>query len=92
MWHIAAYGHMLLCMRTTLDINTRLLKAARQRAIEKGKTLTSVVEDALGLYLRPAQRGRQRFKLDLLIKKGRLLPGVDLADRDSLYERMEDRT
>lgn len=79
-------------MRTTLDINTRLLKEARRRALEKGKTLTRVVEEALSLYLLKARPDRGRFKLDLLIKKGRLLPGVDLADRDSLYDRMEGRT
>ncbi len=83
---------MLLCMRTTLDIDTRLLREARKRAVEKGKTLTRVVEEALGAYLRPARLDRRRFKLELLTKKGRLQPGVDLADRDSLYDRMENRT
>jgi len=78
-------------MRTTLDVEDRLLRDAKRRAAEDGRTLTAVVEAALRQYLAPAPRPRSRFHLRLLTKKGRLLPGVDLTDRDSLYERMEGR-
>lgn len=80
-----------LCMRTTVDIEDALLRAAKKRAAEEGRTLTSVIEDALRRELAPQPRAAKPFRLRLLTKKGRILPGVDLADRDALYERMEGR-
>lgn len=79
------------CMRTTLEIQDALLRLAKRRAAEEDRTLTGVIEDALRQYLTPAPRSARKFRLELLTKKGRVLPGVDLADRDSLYERMEGR-
>jgi hypothetical protein len=78
-------------MRTTLDIDERLLRAAKKLAAEEGKTLTRIVEEALRERLYPTARGGKKFKLRLLTKKGRLIPGTNLADRDLLYERMEGR-
>jgi putative antitoxin of VapBC-like toxin-antitoxin system len=78
-------------MRTTLDVEDRLLRDAKRRAVEDGRTLTAVIEAALRQYLAPTPRARIPFRLHLLTKKGRLQPGVDLADRDSLYDRMEGR-
>jgi len=78
-------------MRTTLDLNDALLRQAKKLAADEGKTLTRVVEEALRERLAPRPRGGKPFKLKLLTKKGRLLPGVNLADRDALYERMEGR-
>ena len=78
-------------MRTTLDIENALLRAAKRRAAEEGRTLTSLIEDALRRQLAPQPRAARPFRLRLLTKKGRILPGVDLADRDALYERMEGR-
>jgi Bacterial antitoxin of type II TA system, VapB len=78
-------------MRTTLDVEDRLLRDAKRRAVEDGRTLTAVIEAALRQYLAPAERPRTAFRLRLLTKKGRQFPGVDLSDRDSLYDRMEGR-
>ena len=79
-------------MRTTLDIDDRLLHAAKKRAAEKGETLTHLIEQALRLYLR-ALRPQGRFvRLELLTQIGRLVPGVNWDDRDSLYDRMEGRS
>jgi hypothetical protein len=78
-------------MRTTLDIDDAVLRQAKKIAAEEGKTLTRVVEEALRERIAPRPRGRKRFKLALLTKKGRLVPGTNLADRDALYERMEGR-
>jgi len=36
-------------MRTRLDIDDRLLHAAKKRAAEKGETLTHLIEEALRL-------------------------------------------
>jgi hypothetical protein len=78
-------------MRTTLDLDDALLRHAKKLAAEEGKTLTRVVEEALRERVAPQKRHGKRFKLKLLTKKGRLVPGTNLADRDALYERMEGR-
>jgi len=78
-------------MRTTLALDDALLRAAKKRAAEEGTTLTRVIEAALRRHLAPPDRTRAAFRLRLLIKRGRLVPGVNLADRDALYERMEGR-
>jgi hypothetical protein len=76
-------------MRTTLDIDDRLLIAAKKRAAEGKTSLTRVIEDALRGYLAPARR--RDFKLELVIKNGKSR-GIDVADRDALYDRMEGRS
>lgn len=78
-------------MRTTLDIDDHVLRQAKQLAAREGTTLTRVVEEALRERVTRKHRSPQPFRLRLLTKKGRLIPGVNLADRDALYERMEDR-
>ncbi|MBN1421680.1 MAG: DUF2191 domain-containing protein [Planctomycetes bacterium] len=78
-------------MRTTVDIDESLLRRAKREAAEKGTTLRAVIEDALRLrYLAP-KKGGTGFKLRWRGEPGKLLPGVDIDDRDSLYERMEGR-
>lgn len=47
------YGHV----KTTLDLQPDLLQAARQRALEEGKSLKAVVEEALAAHLNRSQRG-----------------------------------
>ena len=79
-------------MKTTLNFDDRLIREAKKRAAEEGKTLTGLVEQVLRAYLQPGLRTRKRFRLQLLIKKGRIVPGVDLSDRDALYECMEGRS
>src|SRR6266536_898722 len=85
--HIYASHDMLLCMRTTLDINDELLRQAKRRAADEGAAFRQIVEEALRLYLakRPRQSG---YKLRWRVESGRLLPGVRLDDRDSLYDIM----
>jgi hypothetical protein len=78
-------------MRTTLDLDDVVLRQAKKLAAEEGKTLTRVVEEALRDRVTPQKRRGKPFKLKLLTKKGRLVPGTNLADRDALYERMEGR-
>ncbi len=81
---------MLLCMRTTLNIDDHLYQAAKVKAAKEGKTLTRVVEDALMQHLNPPEPSK-RFRLKVITERGELLPGVNIDDRDSLYEIMEGR-
>jgi len=78
-------------MRTTLDLDDDLLVAARRRAAELGTTLTAVIESALAASLARQASGGPRFRLRWKPHRGRVMPGVDLADRDSLYDVMEAR-
>lgn len=76
-------------MKTTLNFDDRLIRAAKVRAAEDGETLTRLIERAIRNYLEPPERPEPPFKLKLLTKPGRLLPGVNLDDRKSLYDIME---
>jgi hypothetical protein len=78
-------------MRTTLDLQDDLVRRAKRRAGDEGTTLTGVIEEALREYLAPPRKAGRPFRLRLLTRRGRRIPGVDFADRDSLYERMESR-
>jgi hypothetical protein len=78
-------------MRTTLQLQDALLRAAKRRAADEGKTLTAIIEEALRDHLASTRGRGPRFKLRLLTKRGRRVPGVNLADRDALYERMDGR-
>lgn len=79
---------MLLCMRTTLDINDELFRQAKKRAADERTALRQVFETALRLYLlkRPRTTG---YKLRWRTERGRLLPGARLDDRDALFDLME---
>ena len=79
---------MLICMRTTIDLRDELLRQAKKKAADEGSTLRDVVERALQSYLAP-RRGRERYKLRWRTEKGQMLPGVNLDDRDALFELME---
>lgn len=78
-------------MRTTLDLNDELIMEAKRRALEENTSLTRLLEAALRRYLQPQALPEEKFQLRLLTRETRLIPGVDLTDRDSLYERMEGR-
>ena len=79
-------------MRTTLNFDDALLRQAKQHAAKTGQTLTALIERSLRAYLRERARKHRDFRLELLIKEGRAAAGVNWDDRDSLYERMEDRS
>jgi hypothetical protein len=81
---------MLLCMRTTVDINDRLFRHAKRRAAEQGVTLRSVIEDALRAYLAGPRAGGG-YRLTWRTERGRVLPGVRPDDRDALFDLMDDR-
>ncbi len=82
---------MHICMRTTLDLETELLRRARRKAAEEGRTLTATIEEALRALLGRPARQRTRFRLRLPTRRGTRLPDVDVANRDALYERLDGR-
>ena len=76
-------------MKTTLNFDNRLIRAAKTRAAQEGETLTRLVERALRDYLQAPRRPARAFRAELLTKRGRPVAGVNLDDRDMLYERMD---
>ena len=80
---------MLQHMRTTLNIDDDLMKRVKKRASETGATITEVVEEALRAVVAGQAPRATRFSLRWNPVSGRTRPGIDLADRDSLYESME---
>jgi hypothetical protein len=83
---------MLICMRTTLNLDDELMRAVKRRAAEIGSTMTEIFEQALREHLRGNTERDQPFVFHWVTVKGRALPGVDITDRDALYEQMEDRS
>ena len=80
---------MLLCVRTTIDLNDELLREAKQRATAEGTTLRRLFERALRAHLRGG--GRSGYRLSWRTEKGRVQPGVRLDDRDALFDLMDGR-
>jgi plasmid stability protein len=78
-------------MRTTLNLDDDIMRALKRRAAETGQTMTSLVEEALRELLRRSPREARPFRLKFVTVRGPALPGVDVTNRDSLYERMEGR-
>ena len=84
---------MFFCMRTTLNLDDELMRQTKRRAVERGVTLTALIEEALREHLRGERERRSApWRLRLVTAGGATRPGVDLDDRDALYERMEGRS
>jgi hypothetical protein len=77
-------------MRTTIDISDELFRQAKKKAAAEGSTLRDIVEAALRVYL-AAQSKPGSYKLRWRTEHGRLQPGVNLDDRDALFDLMDGR-
>ena len=76
-------------MRTTFDLDDRLIKQLKKKAAEEGESLKSLVSRALRSFLRESPRKNTEFKFRPLLKNSELQQGVDVDDRDNLYGVME---
>ncbi|MGH9449591.1 MAG: type II toxin-antitoxin system VapB family antitoxin [Terriglobia bacterium] len=75
--------------RTTLTLDDRLLRALKKKSAEEGRTLQAVTNDLLRRAL--AAGPRRPYDLRLQGWKAAELPGVDLSDRDTLFDLMDGR-
>jgi plasmid stability protein len=81
---------MLLCVRrTTVLLPDDLFRELKARAAREGTSLGSLLDRLLRQGLRE-RRAPRRFNPPTSHGEG-LQPGVDLTDRDALYERMGGR-
>lgn len=79
-------------MRTTVRLDEQLLAEAKKRAAETGRTLTSILEQALreSLQHQAARARAPSRKVSLKTVNGTgLRPGVDLDDSSELLDAME---
>jgi predicted transcriptional regulator len=78
--------------KATLEIDKALRERLEQLAAETGQTVTELVQDLLRHGSQGKPGSRNQFRLEWEPVSGSLCPGVDLADRDALIERMEGRS
>ena len=80
-------------MRTTIRLPDELLKEAKRRAVQTGRTLTDVIADALRASLAREEVGPPGDEAVNLptFGSGGTLPGVDLDDSATLLDLMEPR-
>ena len=76
--------------RTTLAIDDDLLRRLKQRAAAEGRTLQAVTNDLLRSALARKPRGQQS-QLRLRRWKAEEQPGVDILDRQRMFDLMEGR-
>ena len=78
-------------MRTTVRLPDELMRAAKCRAQETGRTLAQLLEDCLRAELQhPTRAWAVREPLPTYRGQG-LQPGVDLTDSSALDDLMEGR-
>ena len=75
--------------RTTLALDDDLLATLKRRAAEQRTTLQAVVNDVLRHAVTSKRPGR--FTLRLRGWKAEEQPGVDITDRDKLFDLMNGR-
>ena len=80
-------------MRTTIQLDDNLHESARRHAVEKGKTFTALVEEALREKLSSREKSsrsstQQRIVLNTVNGKG-VLPGIELDNNAALLDLME---
>ena len=75
--------------RTTLTIDDQILREIKRKAAEEGRSLQSVTNDLLRRSLRASPGEPYQFRLRGW--NAAELPGVDLLDRDALFDLMDGR-
>ena len=82
---------MLICMRTTLDLEDAVIERARRQAVKEGTTLTDIVERALRLFLTRRADAPAPLAARWVVVQGEREPSVDIADRDRLHDLLGER-
>jgi hypothetical protein len=76
--------------RTTIALEDDLLRKLKADAAKQGTTLSGVVNEILRGVVTSRPRP-PKYKLDLGGFDGELQPGVDICDRDKLFDLMDGR-
>jgi hypothetical protein len=78
-------------MKITVEIGGKLLRQIKRKAADEGVTIRQVVEGTLRVYF-GKQTNRKRYQLNWKPERGHILPGVQLDDRDVLFNLMDSRS
>jgi hypothetical protein len=79
---------MVFHMKTTLNIDDGVMIRLKREAARQGKTMSELVETALRLLLQRQPRAADLPPLPSFRGGADL---VDIADRDALYDAMDER-
>ena len=85
---------MLLCMhRTTLALDDALFRALKKKAAEEDRTLQELLNSLLRQAIQKPARQPCTFEMKTFGGEPQpgLHPGVDINDRDRLFDFMEGR-
>lgn len=78
-------------MKTTVEIDDRLLERAKRYASVHGTTLRAVMEEALRARLAPRPGSKTQYRFAPPTVRGTSPAEVDVADRNALYDFLDDR-
>ena len=81
---------MMLSMRTTIRLDDDLLKELKAHAARTGRSMTSLIEDAVRESLARASSERPPLEPLPVFGGSGTLPGIDLTDTRSLLEAMDE--
>jgi hypothetical protein len=76
--------------RTTVALDERLLRDLKATAAKRGITLAALVNELLRQAL-AAKPGRGEYKFKFGGWKSELQPGVDICDRNKLFDLLDGR-
>ena len=77
-------------MRTMINLDVDLHRAARAYAAKHGTTLTALIEEALRLRLSQTKTPLKRANMTLPTFRGDgLQPGISLDNMDTVYDRID---
>jgi hypothetical protein len=79
-----------MAVKTTLNLNERLLARAKALALREGTTLTAIVEESLQARLALRSKMSKPVALVLPTVKGTAPPNVDISDREALFDALDD--
>ena len=79
-------------MKTTLDIDDRLLAEAKALAAKEQTTLTRLIEEGLSLRMRPLGSRPRKVKIDLPVSRagGGLYPHIDYNSNRSMFDAIDE--
>jgi hypothetical protein len=79
-------------MRTTIRLDDGLIERAKRFGLDRGKTFTTIVREALVAYLARNDKSPRSGKVNLPTSgHGGLQPGVNLDDTANLLDIMDER-
>jgi len=76
-------------VKTTLNLDERLLARAKALALREGTTLTAIVEQSLRARLAPRPKSGTQDEFDLPTVQGTAAPNVDISDREALFDLLD---